>query len=356
MRFHKGMAILAVCLLVAHPLLLAVDHGWGLFSFDVPWSINLGKVTLALLLLVVFFALFFKKLGIEYQVWRYAHKGAPVVIVLGFIHSYSIGPELRPVGMQIYWWILLGAVALVFLYRNAYVPLWGRRSFRVVSVDQETHDTYTVAMEPEDGESFSHRPGQFMFLRLYRPGRRGEEHPFTISSSPTTELPLTATIKESGDFTNTIGQTRKGYTAGVEAPYGRFSFLHHDPESLLFIAGGVGITPVLSMLRYLRDTGDERPICLIYGNKSEEDIIRREELESMPGNVQVHHVLSHPGDDWEGARGYVTRDAIENFAADFLPGADVYLCGPPPMMDMVVEALRGLNVEEERMHFERFAL
>jgi ferredoxin-NADP reductase len=110
------------------------------------------------------------------------------------------------------------------------------------------------------------------------------------------------------------------------------------------------------MLRYLRDTGDERPVCLIYGNKTEEDIIRREELESMPSNVQIHHLLSRPGDDWEGARGYVTREAIEKFAADFLPEADIYLCGPPPMMDMVVRALRALGVEERRMHFERFAL
>jgi predicted ferric reductase len=230
-RFHKGMAILALGLLVAHPLLLAAEHGLGLLSFDVHWAVNLGKATLLLLLLVVFFALFFQKLGIEYQLWRYAHKGAPVVIVMGFIHSYAIGDALESPGMQVYWWILLGTVAAIVLYRNAYIPLWGRRSFRVVSVEPETHDTYTIAMEPEDGRPIPHRPGQFMFLRLHRPGRRGEEHPFTISSSPTTELPLTATIKESGDFTDTIGQTREGDTAGIEAPYGRFSFLHHDPES-----------------------------------------------------------------------------------------------------------------------------
>lgn len=357
MRFHKGMAVLAGILLVLHPFLLALGgHGWHLFTLGAGWRVNLGQVGLALLVLLILFALLFKKLGVEYQVWRCSHKAAIVVVVVGFLHSMAIGSDLRNAGMKVYWWLLLGMAVGIFVFRNVYVPFWGRRRFRVTGVEQETHDTFTIKLEPEDGSPLPHRPGQFMWLKLRRAGRPSEEHPFTISSSPTRQPPLTATIKKSGDFTNTIDKTRPGDTAGIEAPYGRFSFLHQRPGKFLFIAGGVGITPILSMLEYLQDTVDERPAVLIYGNKKEDDIIRREELDGLPQNVTVVHVLSDPGEDWKGLTGYVTGKIIEEQAAVVLDEADVYLCGPPPMMEMVIRALRRLGVEDSRIHYERFAI
>jgi 3-phenylpropionate/trans-cinnamate dioxygenase ferredoxin reductase subunit len=244
----------------------------------------------------------------------------------------------------------------LFAYRNAYVPFWGRDTFEVDDVSAESHDTYTLSLRPADGGVPDHLPGQFMFLRLDRPGRPSEEHPFTISSPPGQEDCLTVTIKESGDFTNTIGETRPGDRARLEVPYGRFSYVFHEPSAFLFIAGGVGITPIRSMLGRLRDTGDERPAVLIYGNRREKDILFRDELEQLPENMKVVHVLSDPGDDWDGYRGFVRQDIIEREAGDVLDEADAYVCGPPPMMDMVTDGLRSLNVPDRRIHYERFAL
>ncbi len=355
MQFHRGMAILAGILLVLHPVLLAVGgHGWGLFRLRVPWQINLGRIALLLLLLTVAGALLRGKVGFPYQVWRFLHKGAIAVVVVGFVHGLVIGPDLRHWLLRAYWWALVvGAVAL-FLYRNMLAPFWGRRRFTVSAVRPETHDTFTLAMEPEDGRPLCHRPGQFMFLRLCRPGRPSEEHPFTISSSPTTEPPLTATIKMSGDFTNTIGDTKPGDRARIEGPYGRFSCSYQTPSSFVFIAGGVGITPLMSMLRYLRDTGDDRRIVLIYGNRTEGDIIFRNELAALPDNVRVTHVLSDAEHDWEGRRGFVTADVMRECCGDLLGEADAYVCGPPVMMTKVVKALRSLGVEDRRIHYERF--
>lgn len=354
---HKCMAVLATILLISHPLLLAVgEHGVGLLGLGTGWRIWMGKGGLLLLVLVAGLALFFQRMGIEYQVWRYSHKVAPAVVVLGFVHSMAVGPDVALPAVRAYWWALMVMVGVIFLYRNAYIPLWGRRKFRVASVTAETSDTFTVALEPRDDGPLPHRPGQFMYLKLHRPGRPSEEHPFTISSSPTGEWPLTATIKQSGDYTDTIDQTREGDTAGVEAPFGRFSYLHHDPSRLVFIAGGVGITPIMCMLRYLRDTGDKRPVNLIYGVRTEEEIIFRQELDALPENVEATYVLSHPGDEWEGPTGYVTREIIKQCAGDALGEADVYVCGPPLMMDMVFDELKALGVEDRRIHYERFAV
>jgi predicted ferric reductase len=258
--------------------------------------------------------------------------------------------------VRAYWWELGCLAGGLFLYRNLYVPLWGRRRFRVARVEQTTHDTYTVSLEQQSGAPLSHQPGQFMFLKLLRPGRLSEEHPFTMASSPTGEPPLEATIKESGDYTSTIGETRTGDGALIEGPFGRFSFRYRDAESFLFIAGGVGITPILSMLRALRDTGDARPAVLIYGNNAERDIIFRDELETLPAHVRVVHVLAEQDDGWDGPTGYVTKEIIEENASELLDQARVYLCGPPPMMDTVETALRGLGVPRSRIHTERFAL
>ena len=357
MLFHKGMAIFGLLLLLSHPVLLAAGHrSLYLFSFKTGWKVNLGQAALVLLVLTVLFALVFRKLRLDYRVWRVFHKGAILVVVLGFVHGLTIGHDLRHAGMRVYWWLLFAMAVALFLYRNLFVPFWGRRRLRVSSVTPETHNTWTLRLESEAGEQFRYSPGQFMFLKLLRKGLAAEEHPFTISSSPTRPDAITATIKESGDYTRTIGKTRPGDTALVEAPFGRFSLVHHDAKSFLFIAGGVGITPIMSMLRYLRDTGDKRPATLIYANRAERDIIFREELEALPDHVRVVHVLSGPEDDWTGPRGYVTADLLQKHVAGVLKDADVFFCGPPPMMRLVIGYLRTLGVPGRRIHYERFAI
>jgi len=344
-------------LLLSHPLLLAWGRqSWLLLSFDTPWQVNLGKATLLLLFLGVLFALLFLKLGVDYNLWRAAHKGMFAVVVLAFLHGLYIGPDIQSGSGRIYWISMFSVACAVFVYRNLIVPVWIARKFKVSDVRRQTHDTYTLSFEPLDGRPTLRNPGQFMFLRLIRPGRPCETHPFTISTSPLETNLLKATIKQSGNFTNTIGRTRAGDTARIEAPFGRFSYVHDAAASILFIAGGIGITPVMSMLRCLRETGDGRPVKLLYGNKAEEDIVFRQEIEELPANFATVHVLSHANEAWQGERGYITTELIEKYAAEMLGDADVYLCGPPVMMDKVIKSLRTLKVSDKRIHFERFTI
>lgn len=357
MRFHKVMGATGLGLLILHPVFLLVDNGnLSLLALDVPWQVGLGKLALLLLVLTVAAAMLATKLPIDYQLWRASHKVVIVIAALGLLHGLLVGSDLREPAVRTLVVAVGVAVVLVFLYRNLYVPLWGRVRMKVGEVVQETHDTYTIRLEPESGRGLRHLPGQFWFVKLVRPGRPSEEHPFTISSSPTGEPPLTSTIKESGNYTNTIGRTRKGDRALVEGPYGRFSYLLRDAPALLFIAGGVGITPLMSMLRHLRDSQDARPVVLLYGNQKEQDIIFREELEAMPPNVTVTHVLSSPPEGWQGPSGYVTGDVIRQHAGEVLDRADVYICGPPPMMDALVPVLGDLGIPDDRIRFERFSL
>lgn len=357
MRFHTAMAILAVVLLLVHPVLLTLTA--GPVAGGTPWPVWVGIIAVLLLLAGGVYALLarLRFRVLEYQTWRRLHKGMIAVVVLGFIHSILLGRNLRDPVLRTYWSALFATAVVVFLWRNVFVPLAGRRRFRVTDVRQSSHDSYTISMEPADGKDLPPRnPGQFMFLKLIRPGRTSEEHPFTISASPTEPGRLTATIKESGDFTNTIGSTRPDDRALAEHPFGRFSYVHHDVRSFVFIAGGVGITPIRSMLMCLADCGDTRPAVLIYGNKKERDILFRDELAELPENVRITHVLSEPDEGWQGETGFVTSEIIQRHAGESLAEADVFLCGPPAMMRKVRSALKDLGVDSSRIHYERFSM
>jgi predicted ferric reductase len=358
MQFHKAMSILAGGLLLTHPILISIGLGsFRLFSTDTPWPVDLGKAALAFTLAMIVFSMTFESMGVDYNVWRFLHKSIVLVIVLGFTHSTWVGEDFKPNTPLIFPWSALFLLAVgVFVYRNAYVPIGGRRRFRVSDIRRETDDTHTLRFEPADGRPLPRNPGQFMFLRLVRPGRKSETHPFTIAASPLEPGIVEATIKKSGNFTNTIDQTRAGDAGLIEGPFGRFSLVHYEIQHFLFIAGGVGITPIMSMLRYLRDTGDDRPVTLIYGNKTARDIIFASELEQMPDHVHVVHVLSRGDTGWTGLTGHITRTIIEESAGEHLQTCHVFVCGPVAMMNAVLRELKAAHVDPRRIHYERFTI
>ena len=146
----------------------------------------------------------------------------------------------------------------------------------------------------------------------------------------------------------------------MDGPYGLFSHLARAPQPgpLVMIAGGIGITPILSMLRHMAAAADERPVTLIWGNRREADIVYRQELHAMaagPLNLRIHHVLSQQP-DWPGPTGFVNAPLLQRLLTTEELGGHVFLCGPPPMMASVRRALRSIGVPGRRIHTERFAL
>ena len=355
MRLHRAVGTLALLLLLAHPTsLLVASRG------QVPllkWQVLLGAGALLVLAAGVLTALLFRFLGMDFNRWRVLHKAMILVVILGGAHSRAIGQDLRSSPGLRAWWTALVAIAVgVFAWRNVLVPRWGLRRFRVDAVRAEARGIWTIDLVPERGGPLRHLPGQFMFLTLLRATAPAEEHPFTISSSPSETGVISATIKESGDFTRTIGLTRPGDRALVEGPFGRFSVLHHAAERFVFISAGVGCTPFASMLRFLSDSGDPRPVLSLCVNRTEADIAFREELARLPANMKVLHLLSQPGPKWPGARGRLDEAALRRLAGSSLDGAAVFLCGPPAFMSSARRSLRNLGVPRGRVHFERFAL
>lgn len=365
--FHKAMAILASLLLISHPVLIAIGgHDWSvIFGPQVKWHIWLGRIALLIVLVHVLLASFRFIIKLNYETWRFVHNlGAVLILALGFFHSWNAGGDFKIVWMKALWAVLLFvAVASYLWHRVLRTILLRRHPYKVTNVREEAAGVWTIELTPPGGiRRFDYLPGQFHFITFQRaPNLPVEEHHWTISSSPTASGVLCSTIKESGDFTTSIGKTKPGDAALVYGPFGRFSYaLHPDERELVFIAGGIGITPLMSMLRHIRDARANRTVTLLYASTCESDIVFRDELAEMErtgvAQLKIVHVLSKPSDEWQGERGRLDEDKIKRGIGPELTRCAFYVCAPPELMDQTIRILRKANVPAARIHFERFNL
>lgn len=365
-RYHKHMAVFCAVLLLFHPVLLAAgSSGWRLIlGLGLPWHIWMGKAALVLLIINALVSIYQGPLKLKFEKWRISHNVlGPVLFAFAFIHSWFAGDDLESDSMKALWIIVLVLTALVYLYHRILRPRrLKRRSYRIIDVRPETENVWTVKMAPPEGHTISpYLPGQFHFITFFRDRNLPvEEHHWTISSSPTEKGYVSSTIKNLGDFTSTIGETKVGDKAAVHGAFGRFSYvLHPEEKDLVFIAGGIGITPLMSMLRHMRDTRDSRSVLLFYANPAEDRIVFHEELTEIENGrhplLKVVHVLSRPKEGWTGEKGHVDREKIERFCGADLKGKAFYLCGPPTMLKAVITNLRGMDVADRQIREEIFS-
>jgi predicted ferric reductase len=352
-NIHRIAGLIALTFLVIHPAFLFFsDIAYGdVPSFNLPKAV--GLTALSIFIIAVGAAVLYSRLDLKYETWKMIHWANYVALPLGFVHSLRLGSDLVSPPLRGFWFVMAGSYVAILASK-----LWNRiqvrrRPYQVVQVVQETHDTWSLHFE---GRRIDYQPGQFLMVWLIRNGRVSEPHPFTISSSPTEDR-LSISVKSVGDFTGTIGDTTPTDRAYIDAPYGAFSFLNHDARNLVFIAGGIGITPFMSMLRYMVDKGLDRNVLLIWGNKAERDIVFRDELDNMVTEMpalRIVHVMSSQ-DDWPGEKGYVDAALLNRYIQD-IENSQIFVCGPPVMMTKVIGALQELGALKQRIHYERFAL
>ena len=363
-QFHRATGIIVGALLLAHPLLLAAARrGWplliGLHQHLYIW---IGRGALLALIVLAVQAAFRARLRLEYQTWQITHSLLAVaILVSGFLHVMLAGGDWKLAPVKALWIALAGAAVLAYAWRRFGLPRsLKKHPYRVTDVRQEAAGVFTVTAAPPPGVPVpEYLPGQYQYLTFRRDGHPAEEHPFTLSSSPTQPGVLSSTIKGSGDFTKTVGQTQVGDVVLSDAPYGRFSFLlHPDEDSLVFLAGGIGVTPLISMLRYLRDTQTAKNVLLLYAAQTEADIAFRAELTGMEAaetpSLSVRYFLSKPGDGWQGETGHITEETLRGLVPD-ITGKGFYLCGPPPFIQSLASALKKMGVPASRIYYEGFS-
>jgi predicted ferric reductase len=256
------------------------------------------------------------------------------------------------IGIVVTWIGVLGWVRLVKPWRLL------RRPYRVARVAPERGDAWTLAVEPVGHPGFAFQPGQFAWVTVGRTPFSISEHPFSLASSPSTDGRVAFTIKELGDFTRTVGRIPEGARVYLDGPYGAFTIDRHPAPGYVFIAGGIGIAPIMSMLRALADRGDQRPLVLVYAYRLWERLTFREEIEALRSRLalRVVHVLAEPPADWRGEAGLVRADLLDRHLPADRRRLVYFVCGPVPMIEAAERALHRLGIRRARVHAELFDL
>lgn len=232
---------------------------------------------------------------------------------------------------------------------------------RVARIFEETPDTKTFRLAPLMGEAlpFAFEPGQFLTVSVDIEGKTIRRS-YSISSSPCCQGWCELTVKHArnGAVSGYLhDHVKVGDRLDVAGPYGRFTFRGHEAPEVVMIAGGVGVTPLMSSIRFLTDQSWDGAIHLIYACARLDAVIFREELAYLAkrhANLHVTIVLSdEPSESWTGARGFVNAELLSHRVPD-LHRYRIHLCGPPPMMEAVKKALAQAGVAADHVHTELF--
>jgi len=377
MRWHQAFARVLTVALLLHPFLYdyrayrpsgAVPAG-ALAATDPAraavlgldgWSAATGWAAWMMLLCLTGLAMFRRATPYTYEGWRVMHGLTAAAVALTGLHHALVAGRYSGAGPLAAYWGVLAALAL-FTLVEVYVlrpRRLARLPWRIAAISPAAERSWEVILVPEGHPGLAFTAGQFAWVWLDCRPHAMREHPFSIASAPGEPGGrLRFLIKEAGDFTRGIGRLPLGAPAYVDGPHGVLVTEGWQGPGLAFIAGGIGIAPILSMLRAARAAGERRPMLLLYGNRHEGQIIARGELaamaEAMP--LEVVHVLSEPPPAWDGATGMLTRDLVRARCAEAARQGWLFVvCGPPPMMREVRAGLAALGVPADRIREERF--
>ncbi len=362
LQFHRHSGLVAFLFILAHPIILFVSDPIIYLDYlnpysNLPRAIALPAVMLALVLLIGT-TLWRERIGLSYEWWRAGHGILSLFVVfIGLVHILQVGFYVSTTWKQAFWILMTAGATLLLVNTRVIRPLLlRRRPYRVSEIKEERGDSYTLVLTAEGHPGMKFVAGQYVRLTLGDSPFSLQQHPFSISSSSHRTDPIELTIKELGDFTDTIKTVEPGTRAFLEGPYGAFTLDTVSSKGAFFFIGGVGITPVISILRTLREAKDPRELSLIYGSQKWEEVLFREEIDGLRQdlNLQVIHVLEHPHESWDGESGLIDRPMIDRYLPSNLTDHEYYVCGPAPMMDLVEVYLRQCGVPLRQIFSERF--
>jgi ferredoxin-NADP reductase len=253
--------------------------------------------------------------------------------------------------------VIAGAVLFFILWiRTASRPFRRINRHRISAVKPAGIDAVTFHLQPVDGNPLVFEPGQFAYLRLRSGAVSKEEHPFSLVAPPDNVGELQVTIRCAGDWTGFARRLQPGDLVDILGPYGHFSDKAFAPaRRLVFIAGGVGITPMLSMLHRLAADKDRRPFTLIWSNRTRQDLIRADDIDALrqrlPGFKVVHRFTRDPDDPDTGR---IDRPLLAKEIGPGQPGTLLFLCGPGDFIKQMRGHLKRLGFAGRDIKTEAF--
>lgn len=366
-HLHHITGFSIVILLIAHPILITFGHsmqaGTGYFAqlkdFFFNWEdVFAAAIGISLIIPAIVLSVLVLKKMVKYEIWYYVHLTFYIAVALVFGHQFEVGSDFTSNKIFAdYWYALYAFTFANLIYYRILRPIifFIRHRFKITRVMPETGDVSSVYIEGEKMDLFPVEAGQFMIVRFLTKGFRWEAHPFSVSCLPNGKY-LRLSIKGVGDFSKRISELKPGVSVFIDGPHGVFTSRNCKSSKVLMIAGGIGITPIRSLTEDMIFGG--RDVILIYSNRNHASIVFEKEfnklVNSSSGRLKVIHVITDDP-EWSGEKGRLDKEKILRLVPDFID-REVFICGPPPMMKTVRATLSSIDVPNNRIHYERFAL
>jgi ferredoxin-NADP reductase len=211
--------------------------------------------------------------------------------------------------------------------------------------------SYRFPRSPE----LTYKPGQYFFITIKQGDRELTKH-FSFSSSPTEKDHFEFTKKFTDhEYSMSLKAAKVGDWARIDAPYGQFTFEGEYPEIAL-LAGGIGITPFISICKNATDKRLNSKITLFYGCRTENDIAFKQELEKMQEqnkNLKIVFMVNEASSQWKGATGVINAEMIKKELPDYKDNL-FYVCGPPPMVKTMETLIESIGLPKTQLKLEYF--
>jgi predicted ferric reductase len=355
--WHRWTGFSLLWLLLSHAVFIVLGYAESSSLDPVNQLVDLAEtvegvlraiVALAIVLVVGAVSARYARRRLAYETWHFIHLYTYVAVVLAFTHQVTAGTTFASSPVATAYWYALWGVALASVFTGRLVlPLWRnlRHRLRVTAVVPENDHVVSVYITGRDLDRLPARAGQFFLWRFLTKDRWWQANPFSLSAAPDGRT-LRLTVKRAGDGSAALRHLKVGTRVFAEGPYGAFTTLHRTRPDAVLIAGGVGVTPIRALLEELHGHA-----VVIYRVATEQDAVLYDELRelALARGAELHLVTGPPVPDRLAPR------ELARLVPD-IAERDVYLCGPPPMMNAVLGSLRELGVPRPQTHFERFSL
>jgi predicted ferric reductase len=311
----------------------------------------LGMLAAGTIVLIALVSIRFVRRRLRYEVWHGVHLLVYLALGLAFFHQLLETTTFKSSTFaRVYWWALWIFAFGSLVVGRIVVPLWRNayHRFRVAAVVPESHNVVSVYVTGRHLERLAARAGQFFIWRF--PGHRNWwlANPFSMSAAPNGRS-FRLTAKAVGDGSAGLRNMAVGTRVFMEGPYGSFTAAHRTRPGSVLIAGGVGITPIRSLLE---EGATGHPVVLYRVRDEREAVLLHEVRDLVAARGGRLHLLT--GRTGHGARPFEPRN-LHAMVPDIMD-RDVYVCGPPAMTDAVIKSLRIMKVPSRQIHAEKFSM
>jgi 3-phenylpropionate/trans-cinnamate dioxygenase ferredoxin reductase subunit len=363
---HRFLGVVTAALVFAHLACVVAAKPANITLLDLTSAPGRAKAaTIAALALVglAVLAVLRNQAQLSYELWKWSHVAlAATALFASALHVWLLDQLVRDALIGPMFALFALVLLLVFGHRWVWRPLFDPSTeFVVRDIRRENPTVSTLVLAPcsRDGRpatTWAFAPGQFAWIRLDR-SVAAEEHPFTIASSAHSDS-TEFTIRHAGDFTRALRRLPIGATVWVDGPHGAFTNDVESSAGFVMIAGGVGITPMMSMLRTAAHRHDSRPYRLVVVASAPQDLLFRAELAQLRRvlDLEVTEVLRRPVEGWSGPTGDIGVELLSAVVGGAHRPADVdyFICGPPALVTDALSALDLLGAAPDRIHTEQF--